>query len=119
MQEYSVTLTKGARGLGFTIAGSAGRTGLFYVKEVLYEPALSAQQIRTGDRLVKVRVTRGMVLVGDRLVKVRVTRGMVLVGDRLVKVRVTRGMVLVGDRLVKVRVTRGMVLTGDRLVRSV
>ena len=53
-QEYSVTLTKGDRGLGFTIAGGTNSVGYFYVKDVLYEPARSHSEINSGDRLVRV-----------------------------------------------------------------
>ena len=53
-QEYSVTLTKGDRGLGFTIAGGTNSVGYFYVKDVLYEPARSHSEICSGDRLVRV-----------------------------------------------------------------
>lgn len=51
--EYEVTLTKGAKGLGFTVAGGQN-IGYFFVKEVLYEPALSQGNIRSGDRLIVV-----------------------------------------------------------------
>ena len=52
--EYEVELVKGARGLGFTVAGGAQSTGFFYVKDVLYDPALSAGVIQPGDRLIQV-----------------------------------------------------------------
>ena len=54
VQEYSVRLTKGERGLGFTIAGGTNSVGYFYVKDVLCEPAKSHGEIHTGDRLVRV-----------------------------------------------------------------
>ena len=54
-QEYDVELTKGAKGLGFTVAGGANSTGFFYVKDVLYDPALSSGLIQPGDRLIQVR----------------------------------------------------------------
>ena len=46
-----MTLTKGAKGLGFTVAGGQS-IGYFFVKDVLYEPALSDGKIKTGDRLI-------------------------------------------------------------------
>ena len=54
MQEYSVTLTKAERGLGFTIAGGTNSVGYFYVKDVLCEPARLHREIHSGDRLVRV-----------------------------------------------------------------
>jgi hypothetical protein len=53
--EYEVELVKGAHGLGFTVAGGAQSTGFFYVKDVLYDPALSTGLIEPGDRLIEVR----------------------------------------------------------------
>ena len=47
-------LTKGERGLGFTIAGGTNSVGYFYVKDVLCEPAKSHSEIHSGDRLVRV-----------------------------------------------------------------
>ena len=55
LQEYEVSLKKGEKGLGFTVAGGQQTTGYFYVKDVLYDPALSCGQIQPGDRLVRVR----------------------------------------------------------------
>ena len=53
-QEFEVTLTKGSNGLGFTVAGGQTSTGFFYVKDILYEPALSEERIQRGDRLIMV-----------------------------------------------------------------
>ena len=49
-----MTLTKGEKGLGFTVAGSHFIPGYFYVKDVLYDPALSSDKIKSGDRLLLV-----------------------------------------------------------------
>ena len=54
-QEFEVTLTKGEKGLGFTVAGGQQTIGLFYVKDVLFDPALSSGSIQRGDRLMAVR----------------------------------------------------------------
>lgn len=56
LQEFEVTLTKGDKGLGFTVAGGQTAAGFFYVKEVLYDPALKDGRIQKGDRLLRVRV---------------------------------------------------------------
>ena len=53
---FTVSLTKGDKGLGFTVAGGQHTTGYFYVKDILYEPALSADNIQPGDRLIKVNI---------------------------------------------------------------
>jgi tyrosine-protein phosphatase non-receptor type 13 protein len=49
-----VTLTKGDNGLGFTVIGGTQTDGRFYVRDVLYDPALSEGSIHKGDRLLKV-----------------------------------------------------------------
>ena len=51
-----MTLTKGVKGLGFTVAGGQNTTGYFYVKDILYEPAKSETRIQVGDRLVAVSI---------------------------------------------------------------
>ena len=48
-------MTKGEKGLGFTVAGGQQTIGLFYVKDVLFDPALSSGAIQRGDRLMAVR----------------------------------------------------------------
>lgn len=55
LQEYEVVLTKGEKGLGFTLAGGQHTTGYFYVKDILYEPALSCPELSRGDQLLRVR----------------------------------------------------------------
>ena len=57
-QEFEVTMTKGDKGLGFTVAGGQNTTGYFYVKDILFDPALSDGRIQKGDRLIKVRTCR-------------------------------------------------------------
>ena len=54
VQEYESFLSKGERGLGFTVAGGLNTTGYFYVREILFDPALADKRITKGDRLVKV-----------------------------------------------------------------
>ena len=49
-----MTLTKGPKGLGFTVAGGQTSTGFFYVKDILFEPALSEESIQRGDRILMV-----------------------------------------------------------------
>ena len=49
-----MTLTKGEKGLGFTVAGGQHAVGVFYVKDVLYNPALGDGRIQPGDRLIAV-----------------------------------------------------------------
>lgn len=49
-----MSLTKGAKGLGFTVAGGQNTTGYFYVKDILYDPAKSNPHIQIGDRLLVV-----------------------------------------------------------------
>ena len=68
LQTFTVTLTKGDKGLGFTVAGGQQTVGLFYVKDVLFDPALSDGTIQRGDRLVA--VSDGTMQRGDRLVAV-------------------------------------------------
>ena len=47
-------MLKADKGLGFTVAGGQHTTGFFFVKEVLYEPAISHPEIQKGDRILKV-----------------------------------------------------------------
>ena len=47
-------MVKGERGLGFTVSGGHN-SGFFYVKEILYDPALSDGRLQKGDRLLKVK----------------------------------------------------------------
>ena len=56
-QEYEVTMTKGEKGLGFTVAGGQNTTGYFYVKDILYDPALKNGNIKRGDRLLMVSIS--------------------------------------------------------------
>ena len=51
-----MSLTKEDKGLGFTLAGGQHTTGYFYVKDILYEPAVSCPQICRGDRIIRVSV---------------------------------------------------------------
>lgn len=52
--EFEITMEKGTKGLGFTVAGGQNTTGYFYVKDILFDPALSDGRIHKGDRLIKV-----------------------------------------------------------------
>ena len=54
IQIYEVTLTKGEKGMGFTVAGGPTVAGQFFVKDVLYPPASTDGQIARGDRLLMV-----------------------------------------------------------------
>ena len=65
-QEFEVTLTKGEKGLGFTVAGGQQAIGIFYVKDVLYNPALSDGRIQQGDRLIAVSTRRRVCLLAKR-----------------------------------------------------
>ena len=47
-------MSKGEKGLGFTVAGGHHTTGFFYVKDILYDPAASDPRIQAGDRLLRV-----------------------------------------------------------------
>ena len=49
-------MVKGDKGLGFTVAGGQNTTGYFFVKDILYEPAISNKDICKGDRILQVRL---------------------------------------------------------------
>ena len=59
---FDVTLTKGSNGLGFTVAGGQQTVGLFYVKDVLFDPALGCGEIKRGDRLIAVSCDYDVIL---------------------------------------------------------
>ena len=55
LKDIEVTLTKPeGRGLGFTVAGGAGKMRGCYVKAVLQNPALSDGTLKAGDKLIMV-----------------------------------------------------------------
>lgn len=54
-------MEKGDKGLGFTVAGGQKTTGFFYVREVLYEPAVSDPRIQPGDQLIYVSMLLSLV----------------------------------------------------------
>ncbi len=58
LQEFETTLTKGEKGLGFTVAGGQTSTGYFYVKDILYDPALKDGNMQRGDRIIRVSLVR-------------------------------------------------------------
>lgn len=63
-----MTLTREeGRGLGFTVAGGANTTGGCYIKAVLQNPALSDGRLKSGDKLIKVKMVLVAISTIDKL----------------------------------------------------